>query len=92
MRRTLATRERVRAGQYASVSEVVRAGLRALDREEALLDRLFAPTDEGVLADPAWLKARIDEALNDLRPSVPADKVFARLNERIADYKAKRGV
>ncbi|MDQ8758323.1 type II toxin-antitoxin system ParD family antitoxin [Sphingosinicella sp. LHD-64] len=82
---------RVKAGDYSSLSEVVRAGLRALEREEALLDRLFQPIDHDDPADLAWVRAKIDEALSDPRPPIPAEEVFARLNDRIADYKAKRG-
>jgi antitoxin ParD1/3/4 len=59
---------RVKSGAYASVSEVMRAALRALDREETALD--------GVL------KSRIEEAFSDKRPSVPAEKVFDRLRKR----------
>lgn len=83
---------RVREGSYSSVSEVVRAGLRALDREEAMLDRLLPPIDKG---DPAWkayVKRAIAEALADPRPSIPAEQVFAKLDARIAGYKAKRGL
>lgn len=60
-----AAQVRVASGRYASVSEVVRAGLRALDREEAALD--------------AVLKARIEAALADPAASIPQDQVFADL-------------
>ena len=56
---------RVRSGAYASVSEVLRAGLRALEREEATLE--------------AALRQRVQEALDDLCPLIPADEVFAEL-------------
>lgn len=56
---------RVRSGAYASVSEVVRAGLRALEREEAAIDTI--------------LRRKVQEALDDPSPSVPADQVFAEL-------------
>lgn len=59
---------RVKSGNYASMSEVVRAGLRALDREEALLDEL--------------LKARIAEALADTAPPVSAETLRKGLNAR----------
>ena len=61
---------RVKSGAYASVSEVVRAAVRALDREESALDD--------------WLRRGVDEALADPRPNVPARKVFARLRDRHA--------
>lgn len=56
---------RVASGRYASVSEVVRAGLRALEREEAALD--------------AILKARVEAALADPAPSIPQADVFDAL-------------
>ena len=62
---TEAAQRRVASGAFASVSEVVRAGLRALDREEAALDAL--------------LKARVEEALADPRPSIPQEDVFVGL-------------
>ena len=58
-------RARVDSGRYGSLSEVVRAGLRALEREEEALD--------------AILKARVEEALADPEPSIPQADVFAAL-------------
>jgi antitoxin ParD1/3/4 len=68
---------RVKSGAFASASEVMRAALRALDREEA------------AVAD--WLRQRVDESLSDPRPDVPADKVFKRLRTHHArQVKARR--
>ncbi|UIJ74220.1 type II toxin-antitoxin system ParD family antitoxin [Aurantimonas sp. HBX-1] len=47
---------------------MLRAGLRALDRETAARD--------------AVMKAGIEEALGDPRPSVPAPDVFDRLRRK----------
>ena len=57
--------ERLQSGAYDSASEVVRAALRALCREEQVLD--------------AVMRAKIQEALDDPRPDVPAEDVFAEL-------------
>jgi antitoxin ParD1/3/4 len=65
---------RVSSGTYASVSEVVRAGLRALEREEDALD--------------AILKAKVQEALSDTAPSVSHDDVFAHLRSHHTHTKA----
>jgi antitoxin ParD1/3/4 len=68
---------RVATGAYASASEVLRAALRALDREEAAVTE--------------WLRQRVDESLTDPRPSIPARTVFDRLRKRHArSTKAKR--
>ena len=68
---------RVKSGDYSSISEVVRAGLRALDREDAVFDAL--------------LKAKVEEALADKRPILPAAEAFAQMDAFIAAEKAKRG-
>lgn len=56
---------RLASGDYASASEVLRAGLRALDREEAAINE--------------YLRRKIQESLDDPRPSIPAEKAFAEL-------------
>ena len=61
---------RVKSGAYATASEVMRAALRALEREESAVDDV--------------LKSRIEAALSDKRSSIPADKVFERLRKRHA--------
>ena len=66
---------RVKSGAYASASEVVRAAVRALDREEAAMNE--------------WLKQRIQESLSDPAPDRPAAAVFRRLRAR-AKSKAAR--
>jgi antitoxin ParD1/3/4 len=57
--------ERVRTGSYASADEVIRAGLLALEREEASANE--------------WLAQLAAESLADVEPSVPADEVFREI-------------
>lgn len=64
---------RVQSGAYASASEVLRAAVRALDREDQ------AVTD--------WLRQRVDEAFADPGPSIPAEDVFERLRKHRAERK-----
>jgi antitoxin ParD1/3/4 len=61
---------RVQSGSYASASEVLRAAVRALDREDEALRKA--------------LHGEIERSLNDPRPSIPAEKLFARLRQRHA--------
>jgi len=68
--------DRIRNGRFASASEVVRAGLRALEREEAHLDE--------------WMREKVREALDDPRPPIPAEDVFAELRARHGDRLAHR--
>jgi antitoxin ParD1/3/4 len=56
---------RLASGVYGSASEVMRAALRALDREEAALDEI--------------LRRKVEDSLADGRPSIPAEEVFARV-------------
>jgi antitoxin ParD1/3/4 len=56
---------RLESGLYESASEVIRAALRALDREEAALDEMMRQKIRASLADP--------------RPGTPAEEVFTRL-------------
>ena len=59
-----------RVEAYASASEVLRAAVRALDREEA------AVID--------WVRKRVEESLADPRPNTPGHGVFRRLREHHA--------
>ena len=65
---------RISSGAYESASEVIRAGLRALDREEAALNE--------------FMREKILEALNDPRPDIPAAEVFDRLRAYHAEQMA----
>ena len=66
--------ERVAQGRYQNASEVVRAGLRMLeDYEMSLQERA------------QLLKARINEAWDDPRPSRPADQAFERIEAAHAE-------
>jgi len=60
--------ERVQSGSYASADEVIRAGLLALEREEA--------------ATNVWLIQLAEKSLADPRPSVPAAQVFRELRAK----------
>lgn len=55
----------VAEGRYASMSEVVREGLRALEREDHALN--------------AYYKAKVEEALAHPGPGIPLDEAFARI-------------
>lgn len=56
----------VRSGRYDTLDEVVRAGIAALDREEAAFE--------------AYCRKKVQEALDDPRPPVSMEEAFARLD------------
>ncbi len=71
----------VASGAFASASEVVRAGLRALQERDAAVER--------------WLRVEVAEAYDELQRTpaavIPADDVAAALRKRHADrVKAER--
>lgn len=74
--------KRVSSGEYASASEVVMEGLRALEREEQAVEDFLSENRE-------VLRRKIAKALADPRPSISQDEVFARLRTRIAELKAR---
>jgi len=61
----------IAAGTFETISEVVREGLRALDREQARFDEIC--------------RKKIDEALADPRPPVPLEEAFARVREAVRE-------
>jgi len=71
---------KVRGGDYASVSEVVRAGIRALKERDEAIDRWLreevAPVYDAMIADPARAIS-VDDAFGDVRAR-HAERVKAR--------------
>jgi antitoxin ParD1/3/4 len=73
--------KQVRAGTYASASEVVRAGLRALQERDAVIEN--------------WLRSEVAPVYDAMKANpkrgIPAEKVFAELRARhAAKLKARK--
>lgn len=70
----------VASGTYASGSEVVRAGLRALQERDAAVEK--------------WLREQVIEVCDAMKTNpgraIPADQVFATLRARHADQLNKK--
>lgn len=62
--------ERVHSGAFASASEVVKAGLASIVEAE-----------ERERLETEWLRKKVQEALDDPRPSVPADDVQQHIQQ-----------
>jgi antitoxin ParD1/3/4 len=71
--------QKIAQGRYQNSSEVVRAGLRLLEDYEDLAEER-----------KRQLKAKIDAAWNDPRPSRPANEVFKRIEALHARTKKAR--
>ncbi|MBB3915141.1 antitoxin ParD1/3/4 [Rhizobium pisi] len=68
---------RLQSGAYSSASEVIRAALRALDREEDAIDEI--------------MRRKIREAINDPGSDIDADVVFERLEHLHAERMKAEG-
>ena len=62
---------RLESGAYSSASEILRAALRALDREEEAVNEI--------------MRQKILEALEDPSPDIDAETVFDRIERLHAD-------
>jgi len=66
-------REKVEDGSFGSASEVIRAALRAFQREE-----------EEHAERMASIRARVKASIDDTRPAVPLDEAINRVKKRIS--------
>ncbi len=62
--------KRVKSGQFASSSELIREALRVWQKQEDEYQERIAS-----------IRARIQRSIDDPRPSIPAEEVFDRLKK-----------
>jgi antitoxin ParD1/3/4 len=67
-------REKVEQGSFGSASEVIRAALRAFEREEQEHAERIAS-----------IKARIKASIEDPRPGIPMEEAFEQVRRRIQE-------
>ncbi|MBZ9738308.1 MULTISPECIES: type II toxin-antitoxin system ParD family antitoxin [unclassified Mesorhizobium] len=72
-------REKVEDGSFGSASEVIRAALRAFQREE-----------EEHAERMAAIRARVKASIEDTRPGVPLDEAIERVRKRISGLAGER--
>lgn len=70
-------KKQIESGRYSSASEVVRDALRLLEKQEELRE-----------AQLNYLREKIQEGI-DSGPGVPAEGVFARLEEKYSKQGSK---
>lgn len=79
-----AVKARVASGEYASESEVIREGLRAMEEREAIYEAALEQ----------WLRTDVRERAADYEAGrsklVPANEAFARVRKRLAKRPAKK--
>lgn len=76
--------EQLQSGRFRNASDVVEEALSLLAERDA------ADPDDGLLGlDVDYVRAKVQEALDDPRPSIPAEEVFRRLEEKHARRRAK---
>ena len=73
----------------ALVRARVDADVKELERATAMLDTIGPTVDAA--AHGAWLRAKVQEALDDPRPAVPHEKAEAHFAERRAAALLKAG-
>ncbi len=70
----------VKSGRYGSLEDVVQDAMLAL--AEAIQDHERWENDPATIE---WMRAKVKESLDDPRPDIPAEEVFAKLERKHAE-------